>query len=69
MKRNRILNPRVVGVKGDDVVNSHRDHLLEGESAVKRLSCGPFMLPALIEIRHNDGNAPCLSAYGSNDPL
>jgi hypothetical protein len=58
-----------MGVKGDDVVNSHAHHFLQRQCAVKRFPGSALVLPAFIEIRHDYGDSSGLSAHGGNNPL
>ena len=63
------IRDRVVGIEGDDVVNTHIYQLLKCQSAVERFPAGTFVLAALIEERHDDIQAACFSAYCCDDSL
>ena len=69
MERNGILHPWIVGVKCDDIVHSHMDQLLKGQSAVQRFPPCPFVLAAFIQEWHDNIHSSGLSAYCGNDPL
>ena len=68
-ERNCILDSRIMCVKGDNVVDAHADKLLKSDSAVERLTRGALMLTALIEERHDDGDAARLAADSGDDTL
>ena len=66
---NGVLDTRVMGVKGDDVVHPHIHHLLKGEGAVQGLSGCSFMLAALVQVGHDHGDASGFAAHGGDDSL
>ena len=68
-QRDRILDPGIVRFEGDDVLNTHPHQILQSLGAVKRLTHGPAVLAALVQIRHDDVDAPCLSADRCDHPL
>ena len=67
VKRDRILHPGIMSVKGDDIVHSHTHHFLKRQSTVQRFPCGALMLTAFVEIRHDHGDPPCLSSHRSDN--
>ena len=69
VERNGILYSGVMGVEGDDVVHTHLHQFLKGQCTVQGLSGSPLVLPAFIEERHDNGDAPGFSAHGGNDPF
>ncbi len=66
---NGVHDAGIMGVEGDDVVHAHADQFLQGDGAVQRLAHGALVLTALIEIRHDDGDAPGLAADGGDHTL
>ena len=62
-----ILYPRIVCVKGDDVVHAHFYKLLQCNGAVQGFTAGAFVLPAFIEEGHNYIDSSGFAAYGGND--
>ena len=69
MKRNRILNSGIMGIKGDNIIYSHTDQLLKAQSTVQRFSPGSFVLTAFVKEGHNDIDPSGFPSYGGNDPL
>ena len=61
-KGNSVIYTGVVCVKGDYVLNTHTNKLLERHSAVHRLSCSSSVLSSLVKHRHNYGNSSRLAA-------
>ena len=66
---NGVLDAGIVGVEGQDVVNAHADQLLQSDGAVQGLLSGTDLLSGLVEIGHDDGDAPGLAAGSGDDPL
>ena len=64
-----ILDAGIVGVEGQDVVNAHADQFLQSDGAVQGLPSGTDLLSGLVEIGHDDGDAPGLAAGSGDDPL
>ena len=64
-----VLDPGVVGVKGDEVLHAHAGQLLEAQGAVQGLPGGAAVLAAFIEHGHNDVDPASLAADGGDDPL
>src|SRR5699024_10208228 len=69
MKRNGVLYPGIMSIKGDDVVNSHTDQFLKAQSAVQRFPAGSLVLTALIQERHDNVDSPGFPSYSGNDPF
>lgn len=69
VQRDRILHPRVVCVKGDNIFHTHFYELLQGECTVQRLTAIALMLAALVEERHDDVDPARFSADGCDDAL
>ena len=64
------MHAGVVRVEGDDVVDAHVvAKLLQRNGAVERFAARALVLPALIQHRHNNGDAPRLAAYRGNGAL
>ena len=55
-KGDGILHPRIMGVKGNNVMNTHMNQLFQGHGAVQGFPVGPLMLPAFIKEWHNHVN-------------
>ena len=64
-----ILDPWVVGVKGDDVADTHIHQFLQRQGAVQRLPLGPFVLSALIQEGHDHIQPVGLAVGGGDDPF
>ena len=58
-----------MGIKGNDVIDSHTDQFLKSQSTVQRFSPGPFVLTAFIKERHDHIDSSGFSSYGGNDPF
>ena len=55
-----------MGIKGDDVADSHIRQLLKSKSTVQRFPFRPFVLAAFIKERHDHVDTVCL-AVGCGD--
>ena len=64
-----ILDPGVVGVEGDEVLDAQITELLVHDRGVKRLAPASLVLAALIQERHDDIDAPRLAVDGSDHSL
>ena len=62
----RILYPRVMSIKGDDVLHPHIRQLLQCQRTVQRLPVGTAVLTAFIQKGH-DHIDPAGLAGGSRD--
>ena len=67
--RDRILYPRVMGIEGDNVVDTHIDELLQCQCTVQGFPAAALVLTALIEERHDNSDAFGLAAHCRNDSL
>ena len=64
-----VLHARVMGVKSDDIGNSHGCQFLQGKRTVKRFPFGTLVLSALIKKRHDHIDTMSLPGGGGDDPL
>ena len=69
VQRDGVLDTGIVCIEGDNIVNAHPDQLLQRDCAVQRLTHGALMLPALVQIRHDDGDPAGFAADSGNDAL
>ena len=69
MQRDRILDTRIMRIKGDDVVNTHAYKLLQCDGTVQGFTGSTLMLSAFIKERHDNGDSSGLSANSCNDTL
>ena len=69
IQRYGILDTRIVGVKGDDVLNTHADQFLQGQGAVQGFSAGALVLAAFIEEGHDYIDPAGFAAHGCDDAL
>ena len=69
VERDRVLHPRVVRIKGDDIFHTHLHEFLQSERAVQRFAAGALVLTALIKERHDDVDPAGLTADCSDDTL
>ncbi len=59
----------IVGIKGNDVGNSHADQLFQCKGTVQRFDLGALVLTALVEKRHDHADTAGLSRGSSNETL
>ena len=69
VQRDGVLDPGVMCVKGDNIVDTHVDEFLQGDGAVQRFSGSALMLSALIQERHDDSDSSGFTADRGDDPL
>ena len=69
VKRNGILHPGIMGIKGDYIIHSHGCKLLQSHGAVQRLSGTSSVLSALIQEWHDDGDPVSLAFDSCYDTL
>ena len=48
-----VLDPGIMGIEGDEILDSHAAEFLNGVSAVQRLPAVSLVLPAFIEEGHD----------------
>ena len=68
-ERNRVHDAGLVRVESDDVLDAEFCELLKNVGTVKRLAAVPQLLPAFIEVGHDDVDAVCFAAGSGNDSL
>ena len=61
-ERYSVAYTRIMRIKCDYVLDTHRDQLLQGHGAVKRLSRRTAVLPAFIQHRHYNIYSLCLTS-------
>lgn len=61
------MHTRVVGIKGENIADTHIDQFFQSEGTVKRLSLCALMLAAFIEEWHDHIDAVRLSGSCGND--
>ena len=68
-QRDSILHTRIMGVKSNDIGDTHLYQLLKGQGTVQRFSFCSFVLTALIKKRHDHIDPVGFSGGSSNDPF
>ena len=68
-QRDRILDAGVMGIKGDDIIDSHAYQLFQSLGTVKGFPAGTPELAAFIEKRHYHVDAACFPADRRDHPL
>ena len=64
-----ILYPRIMGIEGDDVADTHVRKFFQGISAVEGFPAASLMLPALIQKGHDNSDAVGFSACRRDNPF
>ena len=69
VERDRVLHPRIVGIKGDNILNAHLHKFLQSDGAVEGFPAGTLVLPAFIKERHDHVDPSGFSSYRGDDAL
>ena len=69
MQRNRILHTWIMCIKGDDIINTHMNQLLQCKCTVKGFTGCSLVLAAFVEEGHDHSDPSCLTTDCSNDTL
>ena len=67
--RNRVHDPRIMRVEGDEILHSHAVELLQHHRAVQGLPAGSFVLAGLIHKGHDDIDPLRLPGGRRDQPL
>ena len=68
-QRHSVHQPRVVSVKGDDILNTHTLQLLQRDGAVQTLTDNTTVLPSAVQTGHNDRHAVSSAGNSLNQTL